>query len=170
MIDHIEVDKPVSIAVNEIYEGKLKIREGKPEEEDKEVALAEVDFASMAEETEKTSIKQLFQGMVGNGAEVLQGIVKSTSPLKIQIVNDEKLIIGQNITIVPWHLTDYSTEVTVHWRTESESGGSGDASFASHSHAIEGRKAITVHNALKMGRKYTFWLSTTGSSISCWIG
>ena len=40
MIDHIEVDKPVSIAV-------------KPEEEDKEVALAEVDFASMAEETEK---------------------------------------------------------------------------------------------------------------------
>ena len=53
MIDHIEVDKPVSIAVNEIYEGKLKIREGKPEEEDKEVALAEVDFASMAEETEE---------------------------------------------------------------------------------------------------------------------
>ena len=51
MIDHIEVDKPVS--VNEIYEGKLKIREGKPEEEDKEVALAEVDFASMAEETEE---------------------------------------------------------------------------------------------------------------------
>ena len=46
MIDHIEVDKPVSIAVNEIYEGK-------PEEEDKEVALAEVDFASMAEETEE---------------------------------------------------------------------------------------------------------------------
>ena len=53
MIDHIDVDKPVSIAVNEIYEGKLKIREGKPEEEDKEVALAEVDFASMAEETEE---------------------------------------------------------------------------------------------------------------------
>lgn len=53
MIDHIEVDKPVSIAVNEINEGKLKIREGKPEEEDKEVALAEVDFASMAEETEE---------------------------------------------------------------------------------------------------------------------
>ena len=57
LVDHqqpmIEVDKPVSIAVNEIYEGKLKIREGKPEEEDKEVALAEVDFASMAEETEE---------------------------------------------------------------------------------------------------------------------
>lgn len=53
MIDRIEVDKPVSIAVHEIYEGKLKIRQGKPEEEaDKEIPLAEVDFASMAEETE----------------------------------------------------------------------------------------------------------------------
>lgn len=53
MIDHIEVDKPVSIAVHEIYEGKLKIRQGKSEEEaDKEIPLAEVDFASMAEETE----------------------------------------------------------------------------------------------------------------------
>lgn len=107
----------------------------------------------MAEGTEKTSIKQLFQGMVGNGAEVLQGIVKSTSPLKIQIVNDEKLIIGPNSTYVPWHLTDYDTEITVRWRTESESGGSGDASFSSHSHAIEGRKAIRVHNALKVGEK-----------------
>lgn len=107
----------------------------------------------MAEETEKTSIKQLFQGMVGDGAEVLQGIVKSASPLKIQIVNDEKLTIGPNITYVPWHLTDYTTEVTVEWRTENASGGSGDAAYASHNHAILGRKKIIVHNALKVGDK-----------------
>lgn len=107
----------------------------------------------MAEETEKTSIKQLFQGMVGDGAEVLQGIVKSASPLKIQIVNDEKLTIGPNITYVPWHLTDYTTEVTVEWRTENASGGSGDAAYASHNHAIVGRKKIIVHNALKVGDK-----------------
>lgn len=105
----------------------------------------------MAEGTEKTSIKQLFQGMVGNGAEVLQGTVKSTSPLKIQIANDEKLVIGPNITYVPRHLTDYDTEVTVEWRTENEGGGSGYAAFSSHSHAIQGRKAIRVHNALKVG-------------------
>lgn len=105
----------------------------------------------MAEETEKTSLKQLFQGMAGNGVEVLQGIVKSVGPLKIQIVNDEKLTIGPNITYIPRHLTDYSTEVTVSWRTENASGGSGDAAYASHSHAITGRKAITVHNALKVG-------------------
>lgn len=105
----------------------------------------------MAEETEKTSLKQLFQGMAGDGVEVLQGIVKSVGPLKIQIVNDEKLTIGPNITYIPRHLTDYSTEVTVSWRTESASGGSGDAAYASHSHAITGRKSITVHNALKVG-------------------
>ena len=105
----------------------------------------------MAEETEKTSLKQLFQGMAGDGVEVLQGIVKSVGPLKIQIVNDEKLTIGPNITYIPRHLTDYSTEVTVSWRSENASGGSGDAAYASHNHAITGRKAITVHNALKVG-------------------
>lgn len=105
----------------------------------------------MAEETEKTSLKQLFQGMAGDGVEVLQGIVKSVGPLKIQIVNDEKLTVGPNITYIPRHLTDYSTEVTVSWRTENASGGSGDAAYASHNHAITGRKAITVHNALKVG-------------------
>ena len=44
MIDNVKVDKPVSIAVHEIYEGKLKIRQGQSvAEEEKEVALAEVD-------------------------------------------------------------------------------------------------------------------------------
>lgn len=105
----------------------------------------------MADETGKTSIKQLFQGMVDSGAEVLQGVVKATSPLKIQIVNDEKLTIGPNITYVPWQLTDYETEVTVDWVTESRSGGSGDATYASHTHDIKGRKKIIVHNALKVG-------------------
>ena len=45
MIDNVKVDKPVSIAVHEIYEGKLKIRQGQP--------VAGVDFESMAEETEE---------------------------------------------------------------------------------------------------------------------
>ena len=108
----------------------------------------------MAEETEKTSLKGLFQGMAAAGApELMQGIVKSTSPLKIQMVNDEKLVIGQNNTYVPEHLTDYNTEVTVNWVTNAASGGSGEAAYASHSHGITGRKKITVHNALKVGDK-----------------
>lgn len=107
----------------------------------------------MADESEKTSLKQLIQGMTSSGIEVLQGIVKSASPLKIQIVNDEKLIIGPNITYVPLHLTDYTTEVTVEWETENASGGSGEAAYAEHRHAISGRKKITVHNALRTGEK-----------------
>lgn len=107
----------------------------------------------MNDDTEKTSIKQLFQGMVGNDTEVLQGVVISASPLRIQIVNDEKLVIGPNITYVPRHLTDYSTTVTVSWETNRASGGSGEDSFASHSHSITGRKGITVHNSLQPGEK-----------------
>ena len=69
------------------------------------------------------------------------------------MVNDEKLVIGQNNTYVPEHLTDYNTEVTVNWATNAASGGSGEAAYASHSHGITGRKKITVHNALKVGDK-----------------
>ena len=105
------------------------------------------------EVNEKTSLKGMFQGLAGEGVEVLQGIVKSASPLKIQIVNDEKLVIGPNITYVPRHLTDYTTEVTVNWTTETASGGSGEAAYASHKHGITGRKTITVHNALKAGER-----------------
>lgn len=107
----------------------------------------------MSGEAEGTSIKQLFQSIAGEGVEVWQGVVKSASPLRIQAVNDDKLVIGPNITYVPQHLTDYETEVTVHWQTGDTSGGSGEAAFASHSHAVEGRKKITVHNALKAGDK-----------------
>ena len=83
----------------------------------------------------------------------LQGVVKSTSPLKIQAVNDDKLTVGPGNVIVPRHLTDYDTEVTVHWQTEAVSGGSGYPAFASHAHPIEGRKAIRVHNGLKTGER-----------------
>lgn len=107
----------------------------------------------MSGETEGTSIKQLFQSIAGESVEVWQGVVKSASPLRIQAVNDDKLVIGPNITYVPQHLTDYETEVTIHWQTVAASGGSGEAAFASHTHAVEGRKKIIVHNALKAGDK-----------------
>ena len=102
---------------------------------------------------EETSIKGLFQGLAGDGVQVIQGVVKSTSPIKIQAVNDDKLTVGPGNVIVPRHLTDYDTEVTVHWQTEAVSGGSGYPAFASHAHPIEGRKAIRVHNGLKTGER-----------------
>lgn len=108
----------------------------------------------MADETAKTSIKQLIQGMSTPGIQFLQGTVVSTGPLRIQMVNDEKLIIGPNITIVPWQLTDYQTEMTpLEWETETASGGSGDSAYASHAHVITGRKKVIIHNALKVGDK-----------------
>ncbi len=107
----------------------------------------------MAEEGGNTSIKQLFQSMVGDDVDIWLGVVKSTSPLRIQAVNDEKLTIGPNITIVPQHLTDYTTEVTVNWLTEEKSGGGGDAAFAAHSHSVAGRKTIIIHNSLKVGER-----------------
>ena len=111
----------------------------------------------MAEETEKTSLKQLFQGMAGDGVEVLQGIVKSASPLKIQIVNDDKLTIGPNITYIPRHLTDYKTEISgpniqnYYYTGSSTESGTAPAS-PPHVHAL-GRIPVTVHNALKTGEK-----------------
>lgn len=101
----------------------------------------------------KTSLKQLIQGMNQETTEIMQGTVIATGPLKIQMVNDEKLIINERITIVPRQLTDYEIDVTVNWNTENESGGSGDAAFAAHQHEIKGRTKITVHNALKTGDK-----------------
>ncbi len=44
LTDKIKVDKPVSIAVNELYEGKIRVRAGKTEEEcqqEEEQLLAE---------------------------------------------------------------------------------------------------------------------------------
>lgn len=103
----------------------------------------------MAEESK--SLKGLFQGMMPADAEIMQGNVISVSPLKIQMVNDEKLIINERITVVPWHLSNYTTTCTIDWNTENKSGGSGDASFSSHRHEIVGTKQITVNNALKVG-------------------
>lgn len=50
LIDKIKVDKPVSIAVNELYEGKIKIHQGQPVEETEKGELSEVIFDCMAEE------------------------------------------------------------------------------------------------------------------------
>lgn len=105
----------------------------------------------MADETEKTSIKQLIQQMTGDGVEVLQGIVKSASPLKIQIVNDEKLVIGPNITYVPRHLTDYTTTCSL---AKGDKGSVyGPANDGSRLTDFTFSGSITVYNALKAGEK-----------------
>lgn len=97
-----------------------------------------------------TSLKQLLQSMSPPDIELMQGTVIQLDPLKIQMKGDEKLIINERIIVVPWQLTDYETEITVEWITDSASGGSGYDSFAAHRHGVTGKKKITVHNALKL--------------------
>ena len=101
----------------------------------------------------ETSLKQLFQGLSGDTGEIMQGTVISTGPLRIRMENDEKLVITDRITIVPRHLTNYTTTCTISWSTESKSGGAGEAAFASHSHGVAGTKSITINNALQVGEK-----------------
>lgn len=99
----------------------------------------------------KTSLKEVLQGMAAGETEVLQGIVKSANPLKIQIVNDEKLIIGPNITYVPRHLTNYTTTCSL---AKGDKGSVyGPCTDGSRLTDFTFSGSITVHNALKVGEK-----------------
>jgi len=113
----------------------------------------------------ETSLKQLFQSMQPVDVELMQGTVIQASPLKIQMVNDEKLIINERITIVPRHLTDYTTTATYTVgkgtlnaaTTVSGSHGGHDSGNGTHSHPLASFTlsggTLTVHNALKKGEK-----------------
>ena len=130
-----------------------------------------------------SSIKELFQGMTPEGANVIQGTVISASPLKIQAVNDEKLILPEGVLIVPRHLTDYTTTCDIslgqgainsvtqsgqgtHPHGSSGTHGGHSSGDGSHSHPSgEGAHvhnvatfnisgaSITVHNALQSGER-----------------
>ena len=60
---------------------------------------------------EATSIKELIQGMMTNGEEIIIGLVTSgdTGPLQIEVIGDPKLILNENTVVIPWHMTDYRT-------------------------------------------------------------
>ncbi len=117
------------------------------------------------------SIKELLQGMIPKDTEIMQGTVISTSPLKIQMANDEKLIINERITVVPWHLTDYTTKIDIekrdgtidslthvdgeHHHMYPASPPHGPTTETKHQHALETyniyKATIKVYNALKLG-------------------
>jgi len=83
---------------------------------------------------EPTSLKQAFQNIIPQDVTILQGTVISASPLRIQVINDEKLVLSSNLICLPKHLTNYKMTVDI-------SGGSAQASFASggsHEHGSGG--------------------------------
>ncbi|MCC8136401.1 MAG: DUF2577 domain-containing protein [Ruminococcus sp.] len=81
---------------------------------------------------DETSLKGIIQGMMSDSAELMQGTVISESPVKIQMANDEKLIINERIAVIPRHLSDYTSEA-----------------------AFDGEDPLplTVYNGLKTGEK-----------------
>lgn len=91
---------------------------------------------------------------------VCYGTVTSASPLKIQV--DQKKTLTTPQLILTDNVRDFNVVLSTiegegksegpHY-TENESGGAGDAAFASHRHRYQGRKKWRVHNALEVGEK-----------------
>jgi hypothetical protein len=121
--------------------------------------------------TQETSIKQLIQGMQVKDLDIVEGEVISAAPLKIKLVNNEKMILDKDIMVIPRHLTDYSASVDITLPAEailtsvtktagdhfhSAPGGS-TSTDGNHTHtldtfSIQGAQ-MTVHNSLKKGER-----------------
>ena len=90
------------------------------------------------------------------------GTVTSVNPLKVQVTN--LFTIPESLLIVPEHLTNHNVKVTIDWNTGNKSGGSGEDSFASHSHTLSGTKTMTIHGALLVGDKVALLRKQGGQS------
>jgi hypothetical protein len=77
------------------------------------------------------------------------GEVISAAPLKIKV--EQKMTLEAPQLVLTRNVTTHRIDMTVDHVTEPRSGGTGDASFESHSHQYAGRKTFTVHNALEVG-------------------
>ena len=91
----------------------------------------------------------------GQDCDFCYGTVTSASPLKILVEQKMELTAAQ--LVLTRNVTNFSTTISISsespWLTEYKSGGSGDASFASHNHSIKGTKNLTINNALAIGEK-----------------
>ncbi len=91
----------------------------------------------------------------GQDSDFCYGTVTSANPLKISVEQKMELTAAQ--LVLTRNVTNHSISITISsespWQTENTSGGSGEASFASHNHAIKGTKTLTINNALKKGEK-----------------
>ncbi len=67
----------------------------------------------MDKDLSNTSLKQLIQNLSKREAGLVQGVVISTDPLRVQMVNDSKLIVSRISTVVPKHLTNYTVSAQV---------------------------------------------------------
>lgn len=91
------------------------------------------------------------------------GTVISISPLKISV--EQKMTLTAAQLVLTKAVTDYTVDIQVNHVTENASGGSGEASFASHNHAYTGRKQIKIYNGLKNGEKVLLMRFQEGQSF-----
>lgn len=82
-----------------------------------------------------------------NPAAIVFGTVTSISPLKINI--EQRLTLDESHLVLSSLVSDFEVDVTLNHVTENTSGGTGDSSFASHNHAVTGKKTMTIHLGLK---------------------
>lgn len=89
----------------------------------------------------------------GQPADYVFGTVTKASPLQIQV--SQKIVLTDAQLALTRNVTDYEVNVSITgWKTQTKSGGSGYAEFASHNHDVEISKSkMTIHNALKVGDK-----------------
>lgn len=84
---------------------------------------------------------------------VIMGVVVAESPLRIQVIGDEKLVLNERITIVPRHLTDH--EVTADISTDEMPNATTSNGDPSHRHGLNAlnikKAAVKVYNGLKVG-------------------
>lgn len=88
---------------------------------------------------QETSLKGLFQSLIPDAEGIFQATVISVSPLKVQAINDAKLIIPESLLIVPPRFSDdYVFE----------------AEFATPSYSTDFVPCkMIIKNALKVGDK-----------------
>ena len=70
-----------------------------------------------------------------SASEIILGVVTSTAPLAIEIINDPKLVLNANTVVVPRALTDHRLEVE----------------FVSEVTGSRTRQEILILNALRVG-------------------
>lgn len=82
---------------------------------------------------------------------VCYGKVINANPLKIVV--EQKFILEKSQLVLCRNVTEFSTNITMNWASESAWNYEGNTILLSHSHNIKGRKQITVHNGLVVGDK-----------------
>lgn len=88
-----------------------------------------------------------------NPAAILFGTVTSASPLKINV--EQKLTLDESHLVLSSLVSEFQVDITFNHTTENTSGGTGDSSFESHNHKVEGKKTATIHFGLKKDERVT---------------